>query len=379
MPDDVPLQPPLQPWSLGENRVSRFYRGGALLERFRGVPADECTDGDRPEDWIGSTVRSWTLPGAPSTDEGLSRITTAGAEQTILSLLEAAPDVVAGRAFVASVGRSTGVLVKLLDAANRLPTHLHPTRAFARRHLGSFFGKAEAWIVLDVREIAGLEPPNVRLGFRRDVERGELRHWIEAGESEPLLAAMHARPVHPGDVWFVPPGMPHAIGAGVFLVEVQEPTDFSIVLEVAGFPIDPGNANLGLGWDRAIEAVDRRGQSDAAIDALRQPSMPLDAGSGHARSALIGPAAAPFFRAERLSIRAPLAPAWGDTYVVGVVIGGSGRVRTAGGEIAVRAGSTFAVPAAATASLEIEPAGGDLVEIVACLPPPPDALASEVR
>jgi mannose-6-phosphate isomerase len=368
----------LRPWPLGENRVSRFYRGGALLERFRGVPTGDCTDGDRPEDWVGSAVRSWTRPGAPSSDEGLSRITTSGAERTILSLLEADPDAVAGRPFVARAGRSTGILVKLLDAANRLPVHLHPTRAFARRHLGSFFGKAEAWIVLDVREMAGVEPPNIRLGFRRDVARDELRQWIEAGESDALLAAMHARPVHPGDVWFVPPGMPHAIGAGVFLVEVQEPTDFSIVLEVGGFPIDPDDASLGLGWDRAIEAVDRRGHRDAAIDALRQPSTPLDGDGGSVRKTLVGPAASAFFRAERFSIRGPTAPAWGDAYLVAVVTAGSGTVRTAGGAIAIGAGSTFAVPAAATPSLVLEPAGrDDVLELVACLPPPPDALARE--
>jgi mannose-6-phosphate isomerase len=171
------------PWPLEPNRVSRFYRGGALLETFRGSPPAEAADGDRPEDWVGSTVRAWTPPGASESEEGLSRLTTGDGGPTLRSLLDADPAAVAGPALVERAGVTSGVLVKLLDAAIRLPVHAHPTRAFARRHLDSFFGKAEAWMVLATREIAGLEPPNVRLGFRRDVGRDELLGWIEEGRS----------------------------------------------------------------------------------------------------------------------------------------------------------------------------------------------------
>ena len=53
---------------------------------------------------------------------------------------------------MARFGTSTGLLVKLLDAAERLPVHAHPDRAFAREAFDSPFGKTEAWIVLDTRE-----------------------------------------------------------------------------------------------------------------------------------------------------------------------------------------------------------------------------------
>ena len=190
----------------------------------------------------------------------------------------------------------------------------------------------------------------------------------------------NARPVHRGDVWFVPPGLPHAIGAGVFLVEIQEPTDFSIVLEVAGFPVDPDDASLRLGWDVAIDAVDRRGHRDAAIDALRQPPTPFVDGADRARASLLGPAGVPFFRAERLSVRAPTAPRWNDAFVVGIVTAGSGTVRATGREIRVRAGSTFAVPAAAVADLELAPDAAERpLALIACLPPPPDRLERRIR
>src|SRR3954468_20327932 len=59
-----------RPWRLTPNRVSRFYRGGLLLDRFRG--AADPSDTDQPEDWVGSVTRAWTAPGGTATDEGLS-------------------------------------------------------------------------------------------------------------------------------------------------------------------------------------------------------------------------------------------------------------------------------------------------------------------
>lgn len=69
--------------------------------------------------------------------------------------------------------------------------------------------------------------------------------------------------------WLVPAGVPHAIGAGVFLVELQEPSDLSVVAETGGFPIDPADASLGRGWDGMIDCFDRRGWTDTALDGHR--------------------------------------------------------------------------------------------------------------
>ena len=61
-----------------------------------------------------------------------------------------------------------------------------------------------------------------------------------------------------GDAVFVPAGAPHAIGDGMLIVELQEPTDLSILLEWEGFGIDDEQAaTLGLGWDVALASVER--------------------------------------------------------------------------------------------------------------------------
>jgi mannose-6-phosphate isomerase len=323
-----------RPWRLLPNRVSRFYRGGALLDRFRGDA--QATDSDRPEDWVGSATRAWTPPGAPPTEEGLSSAQLGDDVRRILDVVAADPAGVAGD--LARIGPTTGVLVKLLDAGIRLPVHAHPTRAFARARLGSVFGKAEAWIVLGTREVPGEPPPHVRLGFGRDVERDELRGWIDAQRTDELLAAMVDRPARLGDVWFVPPGTPHAIGAGVFILEVQEPTDFSIVLESAGFPIDPDDASLRLGWDVMVEAIDRRGRAETEIAALRSS---IDDG--------LPAGAAPYFWARRIVVADERRLDVPTRFLIGVVTAGLGTVATPSGELDVRAGEAFAVPAAVAA------------------------------
>src|SRR6266540_1834889 len=91
---------------------------------------------------------------------------------------------------------------------------------------------------------------SARNAGRDEPEAGLTR--LEAGR---LLGSLHRLVVRPGDIVFVPAGVPHALGAGALIVELQEPTDFSVICEWKGFPIDPENTHLGLGWDRALEAL----------------------------------------------------------------------------------------------------------------------------
>lgn len=360
----------LQPWRLLPNRVSRFYRGGLLLDQFRGDA--NAADSDRPEDWIGSATRAWTPPGIARTDEGLGQADVDGSPRRVVDLLASDPTAVAGPELGAVPGPTTGVLVKLLDAAIRLPVHAHPTRPFARSHLGSPFGKAEAWIVLGTRAIEGEPPPHVRLGFRRDVGRDELIDWIENRRTDLLLDTIHVRETGPGDVWFVPPGTPHAIGAGVFILEIQEPTDYSIVLETAGFPIDPVDAHLGLGWDVTVNAIDRSTVDPGALDGLRgiPGGTRLEAEAGFVRSLLTPEAASRYFRAERIEVNGRARPFPAPRFTIGVVVAGAGTVHVGGRGLALRRGSTFALPAAVAAAAELSSADGDSLAVIACVPAP---------
>ena len=232
---------------LAPTRVHRFYRGGALLGALRGEPAE---DGFFPEDWVGS-VTSAHNPGRHDPEEGLSRLLDG---RLLRDVVSDDPLVWLGDAHVARFGKSIGLLVKLLDAGERLPVHAHPDREFARRALDSPFGKTEAWFVLCTRG----DEAEVWIGLRESVERGRYLEWIDSQDVDSLLGSLNRISVRPGDVVYVPAGVPHALGAGVLIAEVQEPTDFSLLCEWSGFPIASEDSHLGLGWDAAVDALDLR-------------------------------------------------------------------------------------------------------------------------
>lgn len=232
---------------LTPTRVHRFYRGGALLAALRGEHAE---DGFFPEEWIGSITPA-NNPGRADPDDGLSRLADG---RLLRDAVADEPIGWLGEEHVARFGTSTGVLVKLLDAAERLPVHAHPDRAFARRAFDSPFGKTEAWLVLRTRE----DEAEVWVGPREDVEPERFLEWIRAQDVEALLGSLNRVAVRAGDVVYVPAGVPHALGAGLLIAEVQEPTDFSLLCEWRDFPIDPEDSHLGLGWDEAVRAFDLR-------------------------------------------------------------------------------------------------------------------------
>lgn len=333
---------PAGPVVLAANQPpDRFYAGGARIAEFRG-PDGAPADGDHvPEDWVGSAT---TLFGDDAL--GLTRLPGGG---TLADAVAADPVAWLGPGRAAVHGADVGLLVKLLDAGERLPVHAHPDVPFAARHLGLAHGKTEAWVALTAAP--------VHLGFRRDVGADELRRWVDGQDAAAMLDAMHVLHLAPGDAVLVPAGLPHAIGAGAFVVELQEPTDLSILVEWAGFGIDGAVAgHLGLGFDTALAAVDRRGWRASDVEALRG-----------ARADDVGdllPAAAPFFRAERWRGAAE----WDAGFAVAVVVGGAGALVAAGGaRTPVRRGSTVLVPWSAGA-VRWEPADGEPLEVLRCRP-----------
>jgi mannose-6-phosphate isomerase len=332
----------VRPIVLPPNGVPRFYLGGPAIAALRGTEPK----GERvPEDWVGSAT---TVFGE---DElGLSRLPDG---RLLRDAAAADPVAFFGPDHAARLGADPGLLVKLLDAGERLPVHVHPDDAFARDHLRAPHGKTEAWIVVGTTRADA----SVAAGWREDVDAATLERWVREQDHDALLGALNPIPVAAGDAVFVPAGTPHAIGEGVLIVELQQPSDMSILLEWEGFGIaDEDEATLGLGWEVALRCVER---------GARDPA-PLRGPAPRARepvARLLPEAADPFFRAERLA-PAPIA-ALERGFAILVAIEGEGALLPESGEpLPVRRGDAVLVPwAAGACHLE-----GDLVAI-ACRPP----------
>jgi mannose-6-phosphate isomerase len=340
----------VNPIRLAANRFPRFYRGGAAIDELRGT-SPEAGGAFLPEDWVGSTTAAFG-----SAADGLTRLDDG---RLLRAAIAADPEGFLGPAHAEAYGDDPALLVKLLHAGERLPVHCHPDRDFARRHLDCPWGKTEAWV------IAGTEGPEpvVHLGFREAMDAGRLAGLVASQRVEPLLASLNAVPVAEGDTVLVPAGLPHAIGQGVLLVELQEPTDFSVLLEWEGFAIDGrAQGHLGLGFELALGAVDRSGWGPDRLAGLRGGRGPVRPGVER----LFPAQADPFFRAERLR-PAPAAPLEAAFSIL-VVTGGSGRLETAGGALDLGRGDTVLVPFAAGPG-EVR----GRLEGVRCLPPAPEA------
>ena len=334
----------MQPIALGPNTPAMFYRGDGRIDRLRGTSGHE----DRPEDWIASVT-----PRFGTETDGMTRLPDGSllAGPLLAEAVAADPEAWLGAEHVARYGSDTGLLVKLLDAGQRLPVHVHPDRGFAAEHLASPHGKTEAWIILEAVPGAA-----VYLGFNRDVSADELTGWARRQDTDAMLAATNRLPVAAGDSVLCPAGTPHAISAGILLVELQEPADLSIMLEWDTFSLREQDATLGLPLEEALACVDRRACPPARLDALR--GRPLNSAAG----SLLPAESDPFFVAERVDTR--VSRHLSQSYGVLVVTAGQGHLAGEDGTaIPVGRGSTVLIPYAAGPAVLT-----GTVEGVRCLP-----------
>jgi len=333
------------PVVLGPNQPQRFYRGGARIAAFRGLARPELAPAAHvPEDWVGSATAIFG-----TAEDGMTRLPDG---RLLRDAIDNDPEGYLGAGHVRQHGTSPALLVKLLDAGERLPVHCHPSDGFARRHLASAWGKTEAWIVVDAAP--GSE---VYVGFTETVSPGKLAGWV-ADQDPAMLAALNRMAVAPGDAILIPAGLPHAIGEGVFLVELQEPTDLSVLLEWESFPIDGRtDGHLGLGYDLALDCVDRSPWDAGQLAALRGVA-------GHSPVASVFPGAAdPYFAAQRIRPSGGVV-ALDPGFAILVVLSGTGVLRSDAGSLDLSGGMTILMPYAAGQS-EIT---GDC-ELIRCLPP----------
>lgn len=232
------------PIFFNKNRVFRTYTGGKLLGEFVG---DGSPDSYYPEEWIASSVKS-TMNSNAQPKEGVSVVEGEGVY--LDDLIAQYPQEILG-----PKKKEVGVLVKFLDSAIRLPAQTHPDKTYARKHFDSEHGKEESWIVLAKR-------PNgcVFFGFKDGVTREEFAEAIERSYSDKNImeTLMVRREIEVGDVIFVPAKTVHAIGEGCLMLEVQEPTDYTIQPEhwCGDMKLTEHDMFLGLDRETALDCFD---------------------------------------------------------------------------------------------------------------------------
>lgn len=144
------------------------------------------------------------------------------------------------------------VLVKLIDARENLSVQVHPDDAYARLHEQGQRGKDEMWYVLDASCGARLI-----YGFQRDIDRAAAERSLAAGT---FLNYLQYVPIQKGDVFFIPAGQVHALGAGALVAEIQETSNLTYRLYDYG-RTDKNGRPRPLHIDKALDVANLHGSA----------------------------------------------------------------------------------------------------------------------
>lgn len=149
------------------------------------------------------------------------------------------------------------LLVKFIDAADRLSVQVHPDDAFASA-VENDLGKTEVWYVVEADEGA-----SILWGLAEGVTERDFAAAVQTGETEKLLRRVE---VKKGDVYFIPARMPHAIGAGILIAEIQQNCD--LTYRVFDYNRRDKEGKLReLHVEKALQVV--RPFTEAEVDAVR--------------------------------------------------------------------------------------------------------------
>jgi mannose-6-phosphate isomerase len=356
------------PVFFAHERVWRCYTGGMLLDRFVGRTPE--LDGHLPEDWLASTVRAANGVHSQGLEEGLAHtILPDGRRGPLLSelLLLHAEDII-GMKHIAKFGKDAAVLCKYLDSSIRLPLQCHPDTAIAEKLYSSRFGKTECWHIIGTHQING-EEPYILIGFKPDVTRTAFMEAAYAEDAPAMAAMLHKIHVSPGQTYFVPGRMPHAIGSGVFILEVQEPSDWVIVPERYCADVKLSDSEMWgpLTKEQALDVFDYTAVAESSLMERLGPTNRIIYKSGAVQiKELIGERHTSAFGLLQASILGKGHIRLPREFAVIVVEEGTGTIRWSHGESNIQRGDYFLHPAGLS---ELEYIARDKLELLICLGP----------
>lgn len=220
------------------------------------------------------------------------------------------------------------LLIKLIDARERLSAQVHPDESAAARGYGE--AKTEMWILLETDPGA-----MVFAGFREGVRRSDIEAALHANRLEEMLRTV---PVRPGDAVFLPGGRVHAIGAGCLILEIQQNSNTTYRLSDWG-RVGPDGKPRETHVEQALAVIRWNDPGESLLQPPpRRPGAGGDAGLVHE---------SPFFRVERLQTRGKQALASdGGSFQALFCVSGRARLRWPDGTLPVPAGTTMLLPAA---------------------------------
>ena len=297
--------------------------GGTDIRPFKGMTPTQEKIGE-----------SWEL----SHVDGDFSVVTYGADKgkTIDELIREYGESLLGTGVMKRFGTRFPLLIKFIDARDDLSIQVHPDDVLAEKRHHSF-GKTEMWYVIKATSDAALY-----CGFSQPIDADE---YVRRVEDNSIMEVLKRYDVTAGDVFFLPAGRVHAIGAGCFIAEIQQTSNITYRIYDYNRKGADGKGRE-LHTELAKDAIDYTFQSDYRTHYTPQPGAAVEL------------VQCPYFTTRLLETETPMMRDYAtlDSFVVYICMAGSVELRDDNGnELTVSQGQTVLFPAT-TQSVTLKPA-----------------------
>ncbi len=312
-------------------RLKETLWGGKTLGMSYGKKADETKN-------IGE---SWEISGLSGDSSIVSNGFLKG--NTLEEIIEVYMGDLVGDGVYEKFGTEFPLLIKLIDARDTLSVQVHPDDELAaERHHA--WGKTEMWYILEAADDSV-----IYTGFREKTSREEYLSHLSQKSINKLINASKASP---GDVFFIPAGMVHAIGAGILLAEIQQTSDITYRI---------------YDWDRVDSAGKARElHTELALDAINFDLT--DTGKIRKEPEInesVVLAECDYFKTLQINLDTPLIKDYSltDSFIIYVCTSSAAIIECFGKSERIEKGETILIPAAADHVTIIPVGEASLLEI----------------
>lgn len=299
--------------------------GGEKIVPFKNIESTQTQVGE-----------SWEISDVPGDESVVANGPDAG--KNLTQMVQEYKGALVGESNFTRFGGKFPLLIKFIDAQDDLSIQVHPDDELAMKRHNSM-GKTEMWYVIDNAE----GKAHLRSGLSKSITPQEYEAMIA---DNTICDALADYAVKPGDVFFLPAGRIHSIGAGCFIAEIQQTSN--ITYRIYDFNRKDKNGNTReLHTELSKDAIDYSVEADYRTKYTPKLNAPVDLVS------------CPYFTTSVYNLTEPMTMDYSelDSFVIYVCTEGSCTVKdNEGNEIAMKAGESVLFPAT-TKGLEVTPDG----------------------
>ena len=302
--------------------------GGDEICKFKGVTPEQDGIG---ESWEISSVKG-----------NVSVVANGELENKDLSeIIDTYKAQLVGKKNFETFGNTFPLLIKFIDARDNLSIQVHPDDELAKKRHDSF-GKTEMWYVINATPSAFLYS-----GFEKQMTP---ESYVKSIEDNTFVDSLAKHDVKAGDVFFLPAGRVHAIGAGTFIAEIQQTSN--ITYRIYDYNRKDANGNgRELHTELAKDAIDFKLYDNYKNSYTRAENQPVRLESCR------------YFTTNLLEVTKDITRDYSDidSFVAYICMGGACSIKDdKGNDLSVKQGETILIPAD-TKSVAISPAGSVLL------------------